>query len=208
MVVDRSSSRPAMVGRPAPDRSHVRPAVALQRRLAVGSADDPLEAEADRAADEVMQILRSLSTDASAGPRRSGPTRIRRHASPDHDHDHDHGHGHGAPAPEVGLAGGGISDELSTRITRSAGGAPLEQRTLARMEHGFGVSFAGVRVHADSELPRQVAADAFTAGSHLHFAPGLYDPSSAPGEHLLAHELAHVVQQGGATVSRRPSTTG
>ena len=68
------------------------------------------------------------------------------------------------------------------------------------MERGFGASFADVRVHADSELPRQIAAEAFTVGSHVHFAPGRFDPAGGVGEHLLAHELAHVVQHGGAGV--------
>ena len=54
------------------------------------------------------------------------------------------------------------------------------------MEQGFGASFSNVRVHANSELPARVVADAFTVGSHVHFAPGLYDRSSSSGEHLLA----------------------
>jgi hypothetical protein len=162
----------------------------VQRKLTVGSASDPLEDEADRVADEVMRVLRSTSAAAPSPALGNGhPSRIRRHASADH---HDHG------GPEVGFAGGAISPELSSRITAASGGAPLAARTRSRMEHGFGVGFGDVRVHADSELPRQVAADAFTTGTHLHFAPGLYDPSSSAGERLLAHELTHVVQQGGA----------
>jgi hypothetical protein len=132
------------------------------------------------------------------------PTRIRRHAGHAHHADHDHHHDvhHEQAGPEVGLAGGAISAGLAGRITSASGGATLPPRTLARMEHGFGASFAGVRIHANSELPRQIAADAFTAGTHVHFAPGLYDPSSTTGERLLAHELTHVVQQGGAGVAR------
>ena len=187
--------------RPEPARS---PAVLVQRKLAVGAADDPLETEADQAADDVMRILRSLTADGSSPPGLGGgrATRVQRHAAADH-HDHDHGHDDHGSGPEVGLAGGAISDQLSSRIKRAGGGVPLGDRTLARMEHGFGASFADVRVHPSSDLPSQVAAEAFTTGTHLHFAPGLYDPSSASGERLLAHELAHVVQQGGA-VSRRP----
>jgi hypothetical protein len=167
--------------------------VRIQRRLVVGAAHDPLEAEADRVADEVMRVLQRSSTDASVGTFASShPTRIARHAGHG---DHDHGHGHG---PEVGMDGGNISGELASRIQSASGGAPLGGRTLARMESGFGASFADVRVHANSPLPARVAADAFTTGTDIHFAPGLYAPGSRAGEHLLAHELTHVVQQGGA----------
>jgi Domain of unknown function (DUF4157) len=174
----------------------------VQRKLAVGAADDPVEVEADRAADDVMRILRSLAADGSAaGELTHGrPTRVRRHASPDIYQERP---ADGlASGPEVGMAGGGIAGELSSRITRASGGVPLGERAMSRMEHGFGISFADVRIHAESDLPRQIAADAFTAGSHLHFAPGVYDPSSSSGERLLAHELAHVVQQGGSRIAR------
>lgn len=55
------------------------------------------------------------------------------------------------------MAGGAISGELSTRIKRASGGIPLGEQPLSRMEHGFGVSFADVRVHPRSDLPRQIA---------------------------------------------------
>jgi hypothetical protein len=116
-----------------------------------------------------------------------GPTRIRRSSAEPTE-----------VGPVVGIGGGPIGGELASRITRGGGGEPLEPRARARMERGFGASFADVRVHADSELPRQVAADAFTVGAHVHFAPGRFGPAASGGERLLAHELAHVVQQGSA----------
>ena len=170
--------------------THAEP-VRIQRHLVVGAANDPLEAEADRVADEVMRVLQRSSTGAAAGPLGSShPTRIARHAG--------HGEHHHDPGPEVGRDGGHISGELASRIRSASGGSPLADRTLARMESGFGASFSDVRVHADSPLPAQVAADAFTTGTDIHFAPGRYAPGSGAGEHLLAHELTHVVQQGGA----------
>jgi hypothetical protein len=166
------------------------PPLTVQRRLAVGAANHPLEMEADRVADEVMRVLRRSPADDAAREvlGHAHPTRIVRHA----------GAGHHAHAPEVGLDGGDISPELSNRIQSASGGVPLASRTLARMESGFGTSFRDVRVHANSPLPAAVAADAFTTGRNIHFAPGRYAPGSAGGEHLLAHELTHVVQQGGA----------
>lgn len=163
----------------------------VQRKLTVGAANDPLEREADRIADEVMRTLGRGGGDAAvfAG---SSSTRITRHAGHDHHRDERHAH------PEVGMAGGDISPALAGEIARSSGGRPLPARTLARMERGFGASFEHVRIHPDSELPRKVAADAFTFGSHVHFAPGRFDPGTRAGERLLAHELTHVVQQGHA----------
>jgi len=52
-----------------------------------------------------------------------------------------------------------------------------------------------VRIHADGEadlLNRGVAAIAFTVGSDIFFRAGFYQPQSAAGQHLLAHELTHV----------------
>lgn len=162
----------------------------MQRKLTVGPANDPLELEADRVADEVMRVLRSGAGDAAMFAS-SSSTRIARHAGHHHHRD-------GGPRPEVGMEGGAISPGLAREISTSSGGRPLPPRTLARMERGFGADFGHVRVHPDSELPARVAADAFTFGSHVHFAPGVYNPSSSTGERLLAHELTHVVQQGHA----------
>ncbi len=62
------------------------------------------------------------------------------------------------------------------------------------MESLFGADFSNVRVQVGPQAP-SVGALAFARGSHLHFAPGQYDPASARGRRLLAHELTHVVQQ-------------
>ena len=161
--------------------------------------------EADRVADDVLRVLHGLNAEPSSmsGFGQTGVTRITRRASVPV---RDDGRDLPAPGPEVGWAGGAISGELSNRITRSGGGVPLGEATRSRMELGFGRSFADVRVHADSDLPRQVAADAFTTGTHLHFSPGQYDPSSSAGERLLAHELTHVVQQGGGVARHAHAT--
>ncbi|MEG8040270.1 DUF4157 domain-containing protein [Sphingomonas sp. LR60] len=82
----------------------------------------------------------------------------------------------------------------------SGGGRAIEPRVRAEMEAGFGRSFAGVRVHdrADSHAAaRDMDARAFTVGQAIHFAAGEYAPSLPGGKRLLAHELAHTVQQRG-----------
>jgi hypothetical protein len=78
-------------------------------------------------------------------------------------------------------------------------GRPLDGTTRGRMEAGFGHSFAAVRIHADetaADLNRDLAARAFTIGAHVALGAGAPSPGTLEGDALLAHELAHVVQQG------------
>lgn len=77
-------------------------------------------------------------------------------------------------------------------------GQPLDTAARAFMEPRFGHDFSRVRVHADAraaESARAVNALAYAVGNHVAFAPGRYAPATASGRCLLAHELAHVVQQ-------------
>jgi hypothetical protein len=79
-------------------------------------------------------------------------------------------------------------------------GRPLDAPTRAFVEPRFGHDFSGVRVHDDSraaESARAVNARAYTVGQHIAFDRGQYAPHTEGGMHLLAHELAHTVQQGG-----------
>lgn len=67
------------------------------------------------------------------------------------------------------------------------------------MESRFAHDFAQVRVHSDpasAASARALNADAYTVGPHVVFADGRYAPGTDPGKRLLAHELAHTVQQG------------
>jgi len=86
--------------------------------------------------------------------------------------------------------------------SRLSGGAALEGKTRQRMESALGYSFSRVRVHHDNNaasLASGLSARAFTVGHHIAFAAGQYKPGTLIGDALLAHELAHVVQQGATT---------
>jgi hypothetical protein len=93
---------------------------------------------------------------------------------------------------------------------RSAGQS-LDARTRADMEARFGFDFTRVRVHTDAEAARSadaVEARAFTVGRDIVFGPGQYAPHGGEGRRLLAHELAHVVQQAsGATRAGATATS-
>lgn len=77
-------------------------------------------------------------------------------------------------------------------------GRPLDPGTRGLMERRFATSFADVRIHDDAlshRASRALAADAFACGQHVHFASGQYRPSTTDGIGLIAHELAHTIQQ-------------
>lgn len=79
-------------------------------------------------------------------------------------------------------------------------GQPLEPQLRTTMERRFERDFSGVRVHADDMAARSaqaVDAQAYTVAPHIVFGAGRYEPSSRNGQHLLSHELTHIVQQGG-----------
>ncbi|NBE84945.1 eCIS core domain-containing protein [Micromonospora rubida] len=84
-------------------------------------------------------------------------------------------------------------------VVNSGGGAPLAPDVRADMEARFGgQDFGDVRVHADGaahESAKSVNAQAYTVGSNIVFQRDSYDPASSAGQHMLAHELTHVVQQ-------------
>ncbi len=79
-------------------------------------------------------------------------------------------------------------------------GRPLAAGVRADMEQRFGRSFERVRIHDDADAATSagaVAAHAYTVGDHIVFGPGRYRPGTREGRFLLAHELAHTVQQSG-----------
>ena len=79
-------------------------------------------------------------------------------------------------------------------------GVPMGSTIRAFMEQRFGRDFASVRLHTDAraaESARAVNALAYTIGDHIAFGNGMYAPDSSSGQKLLAHELAHTIQQSG-----------
>jgi hypothetical protein len=84
-------------------------------------------------------------------------------------------------------------------VLRTAG-QPLDPAAQAFFEPRFNHDFSRVRVHTDrraDQSARAVGALAYTVGHHVAFRAGQYAPATQTGRRLLAHELAHVVQQAG-----------
>ncbi|MBP6107114.1 MAG: DUF4157 domain-containing protein [Steroidobacteraceae bacterium] len=113
---------------------------------------------------------------------------------------------------EASAATGEITPSVSADIRALQGkGSPLPAPARAFFEPRFGANFSDVRVHTDTGAARTsnaINAKAFTVGTNIAFGAGQFSPDSQQGRHLLAHELTHVVQQGGAgparTVQRDP----
>jgi hypothetical protein len=95
-------------------------------------------------------------------------------------------------------------EEVEAGLSQSkGGGSPLPESVRTYMEPRFGVSFDHVRVHTGSnaiQMNRDVGAQAFTHGADIYYGAG----SSPTNLELTAHELAHVIQQGGALLRRAP----
>jgi len=90
-------------------------------------------------------------------------------------------------------------------------GQPLVDESRSFMEARFGYDFSSVRVHSDPDAQRSADAtnaEAYTVGHDIVFASGRYRPETTEGQQLLAHELAHVVQQDGASANSGHITMG
>ena len=155
----------------------------LQRKLKVGSNNDPLEKEADRVAEQVL----APSPHAAASP---APPQIQRFT--------------GSSPADVATVPASVDRTLASP------GRPLEPSLRQDMESRFGHDFSRVLVHSDAaaeQSARDVKAHAYTVGNHIVFGAGRLAPQTSAGKRLLAHELTHVVQQSVATtktVQREP----
>jgi hypothetical protein len=167
----------------------------IQCKLEVSSPGDALEREADRMADRVM----TMPAPQMQAPVQRSENQIHRHTATET-----------ADAANCVLrapAEAGRPPVVSPEFERNLGarrgaGQPLPRSTRDFFEPRFGEDLSGVRVHHDGEAAdaaQQINAQAFTHGRDIYFNQGRYQPETSGGRHLLAHELAHTVQQGGTS---------
>jgi hypothetical protein len=169
----------------------------FQAKLEIGAANDPLEHEADRVADAVMGM------GETAAPLAGAPLRLSRKCAACEEEEH----GLKLQAKRAGAApaAGGAVPGIVHQVLASEG-RPLDPVTRAFFEPRLGYDLSPVRVHAGAAAARSAAAVnalAYTVGHRIVLGSGGAD------RHLLAHELAHVVQQtgGGAPALRRQEKT-
>ena len=158
----------------------------IQPKLMVNSPDDKYEREADLVADQVMRMPQPQlpGTCPKCANKKVGQDQIQtkrdRSAGP-----------HEAEVPS------GVHEVLRSQ------GQPMDEATRTFYEPRFGRDFSNVRVHTDSrasESAQAIDAKAYTFGNQIVFGTNRYQPHTSDGRRLLAHELTHVVQQGGAIV--------
>jgi Domain of unknown function (DUF4157) len=112
-----------------------------------------------------------------------------------------------AAAASTRFAAASRGVHASVRDALRAPGRPLAQRDRSAFESRFGHEFGRVRIHDDAAAASSAAklnAAAYTVGGDIVFGTERYDPGTAAGRELLAHELAHVVQQDGGTAAAAP----
>jgi hypothetical protein len=153
----------------------------LQTKLRVNEPDDAYEQEADRISDQVL--AQPAPTEIG-----SAPPRIQRLSQES--------------------SGQMVAAPTSVEHALADPGKPLEPPLRQEMERRFAHDFSQVRVHsgpAADQSTRDVSANAYTVGHDIAFAAGRYAPATHAGRRLVAHELAHVVQQSGTNAT---STAG
>ncbi len=202
----------------------------IQAKLTVGPAGDKYEQEADRVADQVVNMTRPADSpkpvrrqeeeeEAQTMPLVASVTppiqrqeeeeeELQRMPLAQRQAEPEEKELQKKPAVRAQRIEGNGSFEagadLERRLASKSGrGRPLPEAIRSEMESRFGAEFNQVRVHTDREavqMNSEIGAQAFTHGSDVFFGAGKYSPGAAGGKRLLAHELTHVVQQGGASL--------
>jgi hypothetical protein len=102
-----------------------------------------------------------------------------------------------------GILGGGlVHPDVQAAIAATRGaGRPLERHVASTLSPAIGTALDDVRIHTGdgaAALARAVSARAFTVGNDIYFGRGEYQPGTSDGNQLIAHEVAHTIQQRGA----------
>ena len=171
----------------------------VEKAVKVGAVHDPAEAQADRMADFLVApiatpALQCTACSAGEGPCpacNGGAATLRRKALD------------GGTAPAAGTP-----PSIGQALAAPAAALPDDLRR--HFEHRLGRDLSGLRVRTGAPAARaaaSVAARAFTLGQDMVFGAGEFRPHSSEGRHLLAHEVAHTLQQDrGGVIRRQPGT--
>ncbi len=164
----------------------------IQTKLAITAPGDEYEQEADRVAEQVMRMPEPQLQRACACGGKCPRCQTE----------------HSGKEPsllQMKCAGENASRHMTAPpLVHEVLGSPgqrLDRSARNFFEPRFGHDFSKVRVHSDihaGQAARSVNARAFTVGRSIVFGAGEYVPESSEGRSLLAHELAHVVQQTGS----------
>ncbi len=178
---------------------------ALQAKLRIGQPGDIYEQEADMVAEQVMRMP-DVSSSKDTGIQRKCPkcrNGLRGLLGRDKKDER-------LQAKEATGEILEVAPHIEANIKAlKGGGHPLPESTRAFFEQRFGHDFSRVRVHsggAAEQSARDLSARAYTVGQNVVFGANQFAPGSTEGRRLLAHELTHVIQQGGADYTVVPDT--
>ncbi len=184
-------------------KSFVSPTRVVQKKIEIGSSNNEYEVEADWVADQVVNMNGSQFNQTNQ-------TRAlvqRKCAACSQEDEIQKKSIANSITPLIQMSSANSVGEAiaSTNLTQQinsskGGGHGMDQGTRGYMESRFGTDFSDVKIHTNSQsvqMSRDINAKAFTMGNDIYFNEGKYNPNSNRGKHLLAHELAHVVQQSG-----------
>lgn len=161
----------------------------IQAKLKVSQPDDEYEKEADRVADMVMRIPdRRYSEKEEKEEKKSRLLKT-------------------CCATEHKIQNSVLPHAEGAVIAASnSTGQSLPSNLCSKFEHALGVDLSAVRIYTGPEsvkASKAICARGYTSGTAIHFNQGQYNPESAEGQHLLAHEIFHTVQQGGVTIGTK-----
>jgi len=180
----------------------------IQAKLDVGAVDDPLEREADRVAEHVMRMPSNERLPRTCSCGGSCDTCKGEQADEGHASLQRTSVASGISALSATPAAAVTAPPVVDEVLRSPG-QPLDSVTRSDFERRFQFDFDHVRIHADATAAasaRAVNAQAYTVGSHIVLGPGASSSRSPASLKLMAHELAHVVQQDGGARARHPAS--
>jgi len=174
---------------------------AIQPKLAINQPGDVHEQEADRIAEEILRMpeaalqrtCAACKTGVSSCANCQEETSFAQRKANRGDH-----------SQRVDSA----SDNL---VAGLGSGRPLDAVTCGFFESRFGADLSDVRIHTDrgaADSAQSIDALAYTLGRDLVFAPGRYTPETTEGRRLIAHELAHVLQQNPGVIQRYVAAQG
>lgn len=174
----------------------VAPPAFFQPKLTVNLPNDPYEREADAMAERVMRQVAPVENNTSFQP--LALVAQRKCAACEEEEEHVQRKEGNPASPQVDA---GFESYVSSLGTR---GQPLAAPERDFFEPRFNHDFSNVRIHHDSEAARsaqKINALAYTSGHNIVFNSEQYQPGSDSGKRLLAHELTHVVQQQGNSMT-------
>lgn len=181
-------------GQNAGSLEKLRAGIPVQPKLNVGKSSDATETEADQKADNFIQ-------NKGRKPESKSNHLIQRKKKTKGEDE--------LQMKKKSANSQPVPKNVETGISSSKGkGGKLDRQTKNNLESHFGRDLSGVSIHTNDnavQMNEQIGARAFTTGNDIYFNRGEYNPNSEKGQHLLAHEVTHTIQQGksGARIQKK-----